>query len=384
MTGRNDTFTPPRVRLLGWLASPGMTTPVALHGALLGALFGSLPVYFAALVNSIVTAGVVALHHDNDVHFDIWFVAELVICLTRLAALTLSLRRAAQGRSTPTDLYMLLTLLWAASLGYGGFITIQHGDWRTIAIVCLSVAAMAGGACLRNYSAPRFAIVQLLMILGPCAVAALLSREPVLLVVLIQLPFFSFSMATSAFRLNRMLVKTMEAELDSQQRALHDPLTGLCNRAGLEQGHATRRGHALFYIDLDGFKQVNDAHGHAVGDAVLLEVAARLRGTIGPEALVARTGGDEFVVLAAATTQDEALAIGDAISQTLRRPYRLNDAVIQSGGSIGIALPDANASLSELMKRADGGLYRIKALGGDARLADGAIGTEAQLEIAGL
>jgi diguanylate cyclase (GGDEF)-like protein len=121
-----------------------------------------------------------------------------------------------------------------------------------------------------------------------------------------------------------------------------------------------------------------------VGDAVLLEVAARLRGTIGPEALAARTGGDEFVVLAAATTQDQALAIGDAISQALRRPYRLNDAVIQSGGSIGIALPDANASLSELMKRADGGLYRIKALGGDARLADGAIGTEAQLEIAGL
>ncbi len=379
MTGRTDTFTPPRLHLFQRLVSPGKKTPPALHGALLAALFGALPVYFAALVNSVVTAGMVAWHHDDDVHFRVWFVMEILVCLTRLATLGLSLRRAARGLSTPTDLYILLTLLWAASLGYGGFITIAHADWRTVAIVCLSVAAMAGGACLRNYAAPRFAILQLLLILGPCAVAAVMTGEAVLLVVLMQLPFFLFSMAAATFRLNRMLVKTMEAELDSQQRALHDPLTGLCNRAGLEQGHATRRGQALFYIDLDGFKQVNDAHGHAVGDAVLRDVADRMRMVAGPDALVARTGGDEFIILAAVTTQDEALALSGAISEALRQPYRLTDATILSGGSIGIAMPDPEASLDDLMKRADRGLYRIKALGEGARPADGLTTTEERL-----
>ncbi|MBJ6122228.1 diguanylate cyclase [Sphingomonas sp. BT553] len=363
-------FSAPRLAITRWLAFPGCDTPAELHPALLGTLFGTLTVFFAALVNSVLVTGVVAFH-EGSAPFIGWFVVEVAICTARLAVLAVSLHRAGRGRSTPTDLHLWMSVLWALSIGYGGFITITAGDWVSTVIVCLSSAAMAGGACLRNYAAPRFVVLLLTCNLVPCCLAAILSDQPALLVLLVQTPLFMVGMTAGAFRLNRALVATMQAESAMVHLALHDPLTGLLNRTGLEQGFAGRAGDALCYIDLDGFKRINDRYGHAAGDGLLQTVADRLRQVAGPDALVTRIGGDEFVVIAADHDNHSAIALGNDIAAVLREPHAIAGDLVVSGASIGIAVHDGGVRpLADLMARADRSLYRVKAMGGGARLAD--------------
>ncbi len=353
------TFSAPRMAALRWLIHPGDDIPPELHGRLLATLFGNRPVFFAALVNSAAVAGVVALHRHERA-FLWWFLAELVICVVRGTTLVVAQRRAAAGRATPTDLHLLMALAWAVSVGTGACLTIASRDWTVIAIVCLSAAAMAGGSCLRNYAAPRFAILVILLCLAPVALAAAVTGRAVMLVVLAQVPFFLLSMTMGALRLNRLLVATMVAERDSERRALHDPLTGLFNRAGLERGFAGWRGDILLYIDLNGFKQINDIHGHAAGDALLREYGRRLQGIAGTAAIVARVGGDEFVVLGDRIMADDADPWRDTIAAELGQPFPWGGASLLSGGSIGMARGGDGQSLETLMAVADDELYRLK------------------------
>lgn len=353
------TFTPPAIPVLRWLTHPGRNTPPELHGKLLATLFGNRPVFFAALVNSIIVAGIVALHRPESA-FTWWFVGEVIICLVRGAVLLSALSRAAAGRPTPTDLHLAMSLLWGISIGVGAFLTIASRDWTVTAIICLSAAAMAGGSCLRNYAAPRFAIMVILLTLAPVMFAAAISGQRVMLIVLVQVPFFLLSMTMGAFHLNRLLVATMQAERDNEYRALHDPLTGLLNRAGLERGYADWRGDILLYLDLDGFKQINDRHGHATGDSLLREYGRRLRSITGPAALVARIGGDEFVILADRAMAGDAEALRTAIAAALHQPFILPEATLCSGASIGIACTGGDPSLPALMAAADRNLYAMK------------------------
>jgi len=353
------TFSPPRLSAFRWLTRPGDDTPPELHGRLLATLFGNRPVFFAALVNSATVAGVVAMHR-HEAAFLWWFLAELVICVVRVATLVVAQRRAAAGRATPTDLHLLMALAWAISVGTGACLTIASRDWTVIAIVCLSAAAMAGGSCLRNYAAPRFAILVILLCLAPVALAAAATGQAVMLIVLVQVPFFLLSMTMGALRLNQLLVATMVAERDSERRSLHDPLTGLLNRTGLERGFANWRGDTLLYIDLNGFKQINDVHGHAAGDALLREAGRRLQAIASTAGIVARVGGDEFVVLSDRIMADDADRWRDTIAAVLGQPFPWGDASLLSGGSIGMARGGDGKSLETLMAMADEELYRLK------------------------
>ncbi len=218
--------------------------------------------------------------------------------------LLIARRRAARGEPTPTDLYILLGLAWAAGIGYGAFISLISGDWVAATLVCLTASAMVGGTCFRNFGAPRMVGLMIVLTLGPCTFATPLVGEPVLLVGLVQLPFYIYSMSRAAFGLNAMLVSTMRAERDHAFQAQHDVLTGLPNRIGLQQAlqaSLTRydgsRPLALIYLDLDGFKTVNDTHGHDTGDRLLRLVSDRLRRLVRAGDVVARIGGDEFIVL---------------------------------------------------------------------------------------
>jgi diguanylate cyclase (GGDEF)-like protein len=193
------------------------------------------------------------------------------------------------------------------------------------------------------------------------AVAAATTGQPVMLIVLVQVPFFLLSMTMGALRLNRLLVATMVAERDSERRSLHDPLTGLLNRAGLERGFAGWRGDTLLYIDLNRFKQINDIHGHAAGDALLREYGRRLQAIAGAAAIVARVGGDEFVVLSDRIMADDADRWRDTIAAVLGQPFPWREATLRSGGSIGMARGGDGRSLETLMAAADDELYRLKA-----------------------
>jgi diguanylate cyclase (GGDEF)-like protein len=154
-------------------------------------------------------------------------------------------------------------------------------------------------------------------------------------------------------------------------QATHDPLTGLPNRAhAMELLHAAlsraqREGDliAVLFIDLDGFKAVNDLHGHRAGDDLLLVVAHRLRTAVRAGDTPARLGGDEFVVvLAPVAAKSSAIEVGNRIVATISEPIRVWDgAEIRVGASVGIGFNmDTCIDAESLLHQADVAVYRAK------------------------
>jgi diguanylate cyclase (GGDEF)-like protein/PAS domain S-box-containing protein len=151
----------------------------------------------------------------------------------------------------------------------------------------------------------------------------------------------------------------------TRHQALHDPLTGLANRV-LCHDHLTqalaraRRGSeaaGVLFLDLDAFKAVNDEHGHARGDEVLVALAARLRSAVRPSDTVARMGGDEFVVVCEDIDERSARGLAERLAAAVRGHHL--------AVSIGIALGDGDTEPSALLEAADAAAYRAKAAGGD-------------------
>ncbi|MEO6122902.1 MAG: PAS domain S-box protein [Ilumatobacteraceae bacterium] len=163
--------------------------------------------------------------------------------------------------------------------------------------------------------------------------------------------------------------KRLEAELERQ--ALHDPLTGLANRILLQTrlAEATKTTSpdmdvAVLLLDLDGFKQVNDTYGHAVGDEVLRIVGARLTALTRPSDTLARTGGDEFVVLCPDTDVIGATLVGERIVEAVGKPIDVAGVTVHLGASVGVAHhagPGANTDA--LLLEADKAMYSAKRSG---------------------
>ncbi|MDB5526510.1 MAG: diguanylate cyclase/phosphodiesterase [Rhizobium sp.] len=157
----------------------------------------------------------------------------------------------------------------------------------------------------------------------------------------------------------------------SNHRATHDALTDLWNRAGLldqlesalETAGATTV--SLHILDLDGFKPVNDAWGHAVGDELIKAVADRLVRQLPAHAVIARLGGDEFAVISnRSPLTGFSSVVPDCIQQTLSTPFVIGDRTIEIGGSVGTSISGPGALDSgELLRQADLALYRAKGLG---------------------
>lgn len=155
-----------------------------------------------------------------------------------------------------------------------------------------------------------------------------------------------------------------------RRRAFYDRLTGLPNRdLFLDRlGHAvrgtSRRGaepFAVLFMDLDSFKDVNDTMGHSVGDALLVQVAARLRTCVRPGDTMARLGGDEFaVILPSAQNNAQALAVARRIHQVLTQPFQLQDKPQVVSTSIGVAMYDGSQSPDDVLRDADVAMYLAK------------------------
>jgi diguanylate cyclase (GGDEF)-like protein/PAS domain S-box-containing protein len=166
-----------------------------------------------------------------------------------------------------------------------------------------------------------------------------------------------------------------EAEALREYESRHDMLTGLLNRRALlemlpiAQARAarTQRSMALLFIDLDGFKLVNDTFGHEAGDRLLCEVAGRLHTVVRMTDSVYRLAGDEFTVLVEglADGKDDAHTIAAKAIEELGRPFKVDGGMAQVGASVGIALfaPDSRASVDDLLREADGHMYDAKRAG---------------------
>lgn len=242
----------------------------------------------------------------------------------------------------------------------------DRGDLVTVLVVAVA-ASLAGHVLLRRVQIRNFAQVE--------HIRALRRQGDAYIVQLTR--------AHGALR-------TLEATAEQlEQQALHDPLTGLANRAllGDRLTHALAQRDAtvaFVMLDLDDFKAVNDRLGHAAGDELLTDVAERFMSVLRPGDTLARLGGDEFAVVAPGV-KDAAVAcdITTRLLEALRPPFRLDRAVgreVTTRASAGIALATAGeCEAQELMRRADVALYRAKEMGKDQwQLFEASMYTEAQ------
>jgi len=177
-------------------------------------------------------------------------------------------------------------------------------------------------------------------------------------------------------RCDEVVKVRLEREMrELRELAMQDPLTLLPNRRALLQALETATArcsgdcarHAFFLLDLNGFKQVNDLYGHAVGDHVLQLVVERFKRAARPSDLLARLGGDEFAVLSYDTDRDAALAIGARFAAALNTAISADGHTHALGVAIGAALcPDDGLTSEAILRRADLAMYRAKERQGSA------------------
>lgn len=167
--------------------------------------------------------------------------------------------------------------------------------------------------------------------------------------------------------------RLQELYAQKEYQATHDPLTHLPNRTMFEntlkyivtQAKRYKEVSAILFIDLDGFKAVNDNYGHQVGDELLIKVSNRILDQVRESDMVARIGGDEFVVVLSKVIPKEIIeAIGNKILTQLAKPIQIGSHKCNISGSIGIAItPEHSTDAEELVKQADNAMYKAKKSG---------------------
>ena len=245
-------------------------------------------------------------------------------------------------------------------------------------LMACNTIGYVGGISARNAGRPAIAIGQLFLTLVPITVVLLLRDDIALralgISIILLIPAMT-SISLNVFRALRNSIAAAEtsARLAARMQVLArtDVVTGLLNRAGLNHHLVERMAElgeseklALFWLDLDRFKEVNDTLGHQLGDKLLGEVANRLQ-SIAPEgATIARFGGDEFIVACSAPDRREVEKLAQAMLDAISRPMRIDDNRLEIASSIGIAiLPDDGPDIDTLLQGADMALYHAKVNG---------------------
>jgi diguanylate cyclase len=233
--------------------------------------------------------------------------------------------------------------------------------WAALAGAIFATLAVAAGAALRDRPTSAGALV----VATTIVVVSLLSQG-LATRILAQLD----AAATEQGRLETELAAAHEAHAELRNLAYHDDLTGLPNRSllydrlGLAIAHAEREGShlAVLFVDLDGFKAVNDSFGHGFGDRFLVELALRLRASVRAGDTVARFGGDEFVVLLDSVTgAEDAALVAAKVRGAVEAPFLRDGHRVEVAASVGVGVyPGDGASPEALVKRADADMYRDK------------------------
>ncbi|MGH9604172.1 MAG: putative bifunctional diguanylate cyclase/phosphodiesterase [Terracidiphilus sp.] len=214
-----------------------------------------------------------------------------------------------------------------------------------------SVCSMAAGGLSSGWMAPLIIVFALAVL----SIALIISM-------------LDFRMETRTAILASSLA---DAHRELQFLAMHDSLTKLPNRTLLEDrldqeienAKRNQRPFSVLFLDLDGFKQINDAFGHPAGDQLLIEIAQRIRGVVRTRDTIARVGGDEFVLLADTAEPGDAANLADKLILAIQAPYVVAGRDCQVTVSIGIALYSDGMQRDALLKNADAAKYHAKALG---------------------
>lgn len=315
--------------------------------------------------------------------------ASTILCLLaiRFTIVTLFLRTNAESRSPKAverwgQRYARIIICYAACLGVFNAVACIGGDTATHIIVVAEIFGFCAGQVSRGTCRPKLCAAAVLLGALPTAIGMFvtatqtdnLRESAAYIVAALLIALFAFSSLETIAYSYRTLVAQLESKRQMAGLARLDALTGLPNRlvfleqleleiSRLYEGGPT---FALHLIDLDGFKQINDSHGHPVGDAILCAVSDRLTKLLRFDDVAVRLGGDEFAVIQRGiAVADEANLLGRRIVRQLAKPFRVGDITVRIGASDGIAhaLVDTD-NLHHLIEHADGALYVAKRAGG--------------------
>ena len=378
-----------------WLSTAEAAVDGAAHLAMVAAAVDFLAVRrpgqrWAGLVDAgggLLAAGLLGWqwheHHGNPARLlDLGHAGAWVVALLMAAVLIIAGRLYAGEQRPPSFLILILATVLALTGNLAvlvrppGLGTPRWVEtlWLTGVLLGALAAQLPGMRLLGEPEAARAPAVSPARVLALGAVllanpalialvgergtrhAALLSAGVTVLTVLVL------------WRIGRLLAERAALHQQLLRQATHDGLTGLPNRAALldRLARPAPSGRALLFVDLDGFKPVNDRLGHVVGDQLLHAVAARLAGCLRDGDLAARLGGDEFAVL---LHGEDAEAIAEAAARrvlaALTLPFALSAGQVTVGASIGIATSAPAASLTgdDLLRRADAAMYAAKRAG---------------------
>jgi diguanylate cyclase (GGDEF)-like protein len=302
-----------------------------------------------------------------------WVVAELVLGSIRIYLMMKDVAKAKAAQRTGTTIAPIWAGLASVMLiSAGCFQCVRSGDLPLTLMAGIGIANLIGGISSRNAGTPRYGALLICILTLPFAVATMLSPTPFLFLVGLQTPLYTVGMIFLLLENHKILLELHRSEHRNRQMAHHDLLTGLPNRAMNQKLFADllagpgpdavsiRSKLAVFCLDLDGFKAVNDGFGHATGDAVLVEVAQRLRASVRSVDYACRLGGDEFVVLLPDITDDEAVSVARRIISRISEPFEFAPTA-RIGVSIGIAAARRDgATADELLSAADRAMYEAK------------------------
>ena len=286
-------------------------------------------------------------------------------------------------------MFFILSSCFSVIIGMTCYQLIQQPlSTGTHAIAAGVGVGYAMGFVARNAGRPRLVIMQVVTTLLPMIVgyAAMQSAFGSAAVILLCGTVVAASSVTLSLHEN--LVAVYNANKATRQLALFDELTGLSNRYTFVDhvseliSNAPDKKFAILYLDLDRFKEINDTLGHTTGDAVIIEVARRLRSTTRDDDLIARFGGDEFLIKIADTDTRELERIVQRIVLTLALPFSIEGDTLTPSASVGVAtFPDNGGTAEEIIKNADISLYEAKRAGGKTyRMFDPEMERELQIQ----
>ncbi len=274
-------------------------------------------------------------------------------------------------------LYRSGALGYSALLGTFGLLTLVFSDDGVLQLLAVTTTiGYAAGIAGRNAGRPWIALSQLCFASLPLAVGLVISLQPLKMalaavIALFVVAMMDITLQTYGVILKATLVSREKAALAEHHAAVarRDDLTGVANRTAFRERFETRlqalgdgsRRLAVYWIDLDRFKEINDSFGHLAGNALLAGVAQRLDAAFGATGIVARLGGDEFAVICDVVQHTEAIAKGERIIALVEQPVHHDGRALCVGASLGIAIaPSDGTDADTLLKNADLALYRAK------------------------
>ncbi len=336
------------------------------------ALDGFLPMAMLSAV-CLVGAMAVSAHYYQDDW--LWGAAELTLVISVVrVGIVWGFQRQNQRKGPKKFLvwasaFSIVTMAFCTMMALVTVYNFRRHDGSIQMLCVIGTFTLCSGISSRIGMQPKVSQACIVLLQGALAYSLLSSPLPILRLTTTLSAVTAFSYCVSIHNQYRVIDEQVRTRRRLRNLANHDSLTGLPNRhlfdTTFEKVCAERRPFTLWMLDLDGFKEVNDTHGHAMGDELLKQVARRLDRTVRTGDLLARLGGDEFVILQPETHLREATErMAERIMAEIAATYQIDGHRIQIGVSMGIKLAaESQVSPHAALREADKALYRVKDLG---------------------